>query len=463
MKQLALGALLAAARLGAQAIQVEDIMESVRHRYPPLLAALAEREIADGEAIAAEGRFDTTLRSRFDSDSFGYYSNQRADAWLEQPLSWQGMSLYSGYRVGEGDFATYDGKLATRSLGEARAGFRLPLFRDREIDSRRGELAKARIGGKLASLGADQQKLIVLQAAIARYWTWVALGRRLTVTREVLQTAEARHKLLEESVRAGQTPRIEAVDNERAILQRRSALIEAERAFQQSAIELSLYYRDPSSGAPVTLGLERVPAQTTEPALIRAEDLAADRRIALERRPELKRLEAQAGQIDVDARMARNAAKPAVDLVAGFTAGSGSGAAVRRGPQELKAGLSFDLPWQNRAARGRERVAEAKGRQLEIRAGFLRDQIAAEVEDAFSAVRAAHGRLRLLGDEVRVSRELEDAERSRFELGEGTLFVLNLREQATLDAAVREALAQADYRRAHAAYDYATGAWVGRQ
>jgi hypothetical protein len=63
---------------------------------------------------------------------------------------------------------------------------------------------------------------------------------------------------------------------------------------------------------------------------------------------------------------------------------------------------------------------------------------------------------------VRVSRELEEAERTRFEVGDGTLFMLNLREQATLDAAVREALAHADYQRARAAYEYATGALLFR-
>jgi hypothetical protein len=84
---------------------MEDVVESVRKRYPPLLAALADREIAEGDAIAAEGRFDTTLRTRVDFDEVGYYGNRRIDSWVEQPLSWQGLNLSSGYRVGDGEFA----------------------------------------------------------------------------------------------------------------------------------------------------------------------------------------------------------------------------------------------------------------------------------------------------------------------------------------------------------------------
>jgi outer membrane protein TolC len=445
----------------APVVHVDDVIESVRKRYPALLVAFADREIAEADVLAAEGRFDLTLRSRLDSDSIGYYSNRRFDAWVEQPLSFQGMSLYSGYRIGDGDFAPYDGKLATRSLGEIRTGLKLPLLRDRTIDSRRGELAKANIGRKLADLSVDQQTLALLQTAISRYWTWVALGRRLEVTRNVLQIAEARQKLLEEGVKEGQIPRIEAIDNERAILLRRSTAIEAERAFQQSSIDLSLFYRD-TAGTPIVPTIEQVPQSFPEPSTDALQDLPADIQLALQRRPEISRLQAQSDQNDIDVRLASNAAKPAVDVVAGFFSESGVDPSVRRGPQEFKAGLSFEFPLRNRTARGRQGAAEAKARQFEIRLGFLRDQITAEVRDAASAVAAAHQRLQLLGDEVRLSRELEEAERTRFELGEGTLFMLNLREQATLDAAVREALAQADYQRARAAHEYATGSLLYR-
>ena len=45
-----------------------------------------------------------------------------------------------GWRVGDGKFAPYDGKLDTRSYGEWSGGLKLPLWRDRAIDPRRAEL-----------------------------------------------------------------------------------------------------------------------------------------------------------------------------------------------------------------------------------------------------------------------------------------------------------------------------------
>jgi outer membrane protein TolC len=248
-----------------------------------------------------------------------------------------------------------------------------------------------------------------------------------------------------------------ATDNKRSVLQRQSQVIEAERLFQQSAIELSLFWRD-AGGKPVVPRLEEAPGDFPQARPLAPEQIAEGLRLALERRPEIQRMASQRDQLDIDRQLAANARMPRIDVLAGFTGESGSGAAVRRGPQELKAGLAFEFPFQNRTARGREGAAQARIRQLDLRARFLEDQIQAEVRDAAIAVEAARERLALLAEEVQVSRAVEEAERSRYELGEGTLFILNLREQATADAAIRKALAEADYQRARAAYDYATGA-----
>jgi outer membrane protein TolC len=452
---------LAAGWANAATLELPEVLESVKRHHPLLLAALSDRDIAEADVLAAQGRFDTTIRSRFDSDSLGYYSNRRVDTWVEQPLAWNGMSVYGGYRLGEGSFAPYDGKLDTRSIGEWRSGIRLPLLRDREIDSRRGELARARIGRTLARYSIDQQRLILVQAAIARYWNWVAAGRRLTVARDSLTVAEARQRLLEDSVKEGQLPAIEAVDNRRAILQRQSGVIDAERTFQQASIELSLYLRD-SSGQPLDAGAERLPLRFPDPQPYPNNRWELDLTEALTRRPEVNRLRAQKDQNSIDLALARNAAKPAVDVLTSFTSDRGSSPTVRRGPEELKAGLAFEFPFQNRSARGKEDAALAKQRQFEQRESFLRDQIATELRDALSAAQAAHQRVRVLGEEVVANRQLEEAERVRFQLGEGTLFLLNLREQGTLDALMREAAAQAEYERARAGYEYATGRLLDR-
>ena len=87
---------------------------------------------------------------------------------------------------------------------------------------------------------------------------------------------------------------------------------------------------------------------------------------------------------------------------------------------------------------------------------WAEDEIRAEVQDALSALRAARDVLAAVSEELTVARELESLERDRFALGDSTQFLVNLREVATADAALREVKARADQQKALVAVDAAT-------
>lgn len=438
---------------GERPLRLEDVLESVERNYPPLLAALQEREIAEGDLLVQQGRFDLSLRARTDLDRMGAYPNNRFDFGLDQPLQTWGASLFGGYRVGDGRFASYDGKLQTLDVGEFRSGIRLPLFRDREIDPRRADLRRAQVGLRLADFSIDQQRILIIQTATRRYWDWVAAGQRNQVALDLLNIATQREAILKDAVQLGQLAQIEVVDNQRAILQRRSVLVETERFLQNAAIELSLFYRD-ATGQPVLASKDRLPNRFPEPAQLTPDQVNEDQALALKKRPELLRFDAQRTQTQIEAELARNQRLPNVDIISGYARNVGTGF-IPRGVNSLTTSLVFDLPFQRRQATGRLQSATARLTQIDQRERFTRDQITAEVRDASIAVEAAFQRALVLRDEVRVTRDLEDAERTRFDLGDSTLFILNLREQATADAAVREVNALADYQRAVALYEFA--------
>ena len=60
------------------------------------------------------------------------------------------------------------------------------------------------------------------------------------------------------------------------------------------------------------------------------------------------------------------------------------------------------------------------------------------------------------------ARELEGLERDRFQLGDSTQFLVNLRELNTADAAFREVKALADYQKALVDFEAASGRLVDR-
>ena len=90
-------------------------------------------------------------------------------------------------------------------------------------------------------------------------------------------------------------------------------------------------------------------------------------------------------------------------------------------------------------------------------ARFARDRIAADVRDAASALEAARQRVEIARQELTLATQVAAQERERFQLGEGTLLFVNLREQAATEAEIRVVDALLDGQRALAAWRFATG------
>lgn len=434
---------------------LEEVLESTRLHYPPLLAAMQEVEVARGDFMAAQGKFDTSIRFATAADRLGFYENERADVGIEQAVRWWGAKLYTGWRIGQGGFAPYNGLEETRDGGEFRAGVQLPLLRGRETDPSRATLEQGRIGVSIAELSVLEQRLIIRQLATAAYWDWVAAGQGLRVARDLLDIALARDGFVRESVAAGALAAIEVTDNRRAILSRRSSAVSAEQKLQKAAMYLSLYYRD-AYGDPLVPSETQVPPAFPEPPPFENESVDDDIAAALERRPELGRVRASIDSVRVDETLANNTTEPSLDLKVGVTAESGTNPDVKRGPTELKAGLTLAFPVQQRSANGKLLKARAKLLQLQRKEQFVTDKIEVEVREATFAVDASYRRVELLREEIDVARELETLERERYELGDSNLFTVNLREEAAANAAFRGIQALAEFYHARALLELVT-------
>ena len=103
-------------------------------------------------------------------------------------------------------------------------------------------------------------------------------------------------------------------------------------------------------------------------------------------------------------------------------------------------------------------MARASSQRAAQQLRFAEDRALAEVRDARSALVIARERAEVLAREVVVARTLAAAEMQRFLLGEGTLLIVNLREQTAAEAALRVVDALAEHHRAVASWRVATGA-----
>jgi outer membrane protein TolC len=436
-------------------LSLEDVLTAAKKSFPGLLATEQRKQVAAGELTAAEGGFDTLLKSQNRWSIVGLYENQNNEVSLEQPTKLWGTTFFGGWRRGVGDYPVYEGKSQTTDSGEARFGVNVPLWRNRDIDRRRASLQQAEFGQLIAGHEYEQALIEATRLASYRYWDWVLAGQRLLVAQHLLHIAEQRDKGIRERVAAGDIPEFEALDNQRAIIEQQERVVAAQRLLEQSAIQLSLYWRD-ADGQPQLPTDAQLPEHFPNPDSIKTLSVAEAMQTSLTQRPEPKRLELQNKQTQTELELQQNQRAPAVDL--SVTAANDIGNSKEKlNRNELYVGLNIDIPLQQRTATGRAQVAAANIRRLNLDRQLQDDRIAAEVKDVFSALSALQKRLSLSADQLNAAEDLAEGEQTRFDLGESTLLFVNLREIAKGDAALQYAEATASLFRSYADYQAVLG------
>lgn len=447
-----------------------DVLGSVSNHYPLLAAVLEEQALADARLLSKQGAFDLRLGAGGKLKPEGFYETYEGDVFVEQPTTLWGADLFGGYRIGSGDFAVWNGGDETNDGGEFRLGFRLPLLRNRAIDSRRAALRKAEIEADAADPIIRESVIDFSRTASFAYWEWVASGMRVGLARQLVDLAEERQSQLSRRVERGALPAIDLTDNERLIVDREVRFISAERAFEQAAIDLSLFLRD-DEGQPLTARVERVPSRFPEEDRPEPDKLEEDIARAFEQQPLLQELAFLEEKAALDLALAENRLLPEVAI--SVTGSQDIGGAVKnpddKGPTVLEAGIKFDLPLQRREAKGEVAAARARLRQIQSQQKYARDRIAADVKNAVTALRAAYDQVSATRKNLELAQRLRKAEERKLLLGTSNLINVNIRELQAFDAAATLIATQADYFRALANFraalgetDAATALSVGR-
>lgn len=450
--------LLAASTAGAQTpqktLRVEDVVDVVRTRSAVAGQIDADRRAAAGEVRSASGGFDPVLRGLAGAVLTGEYPLQRYDLSIEQTTALYGLSAFAGWRRGTGTIPVYDGKIATNAWGEVRGGLRLPLLRDGSIDRRRALVARAELGRDVVKDATDQQRIDLARTASVRYWEWVAAGLRAAASERWLALAEARDAQLVVRAEKGDLATIDRDDNRRAVEQRRAQLAAHRRDAVQLGLELGALLVERDGTAPM-LDAASAPKDLPEPPPIDERPDDAIQR-ALASRPDLRALGGIAQQVDVDARLADNQRLPGLDVTVAASRDFGAGV-PDRARVAWETWVTLEFPLLQRTAAGRLDVARAQAEKVRLTRAVLAERIRRDVLSARAALDAAKERTQAARAELALAKKLREAEQRKFAIGEGSLVILNLREQAEVEAALREVDALLDWQRAFATYRAVTG------
>ncbi len=439
-----------------QPLMLAEVLASARFHAPQVLEALARLRGAEGRLLSAEAAFDTVFSAAAETRLSGFYNGRDLEAKVTQPFGNLGGYAYGSYRVSGGKFPIYEDERYTNQLGEIKAGAVLALMRDRLIDDRRFGRVQAEADVAIADADRLMVAIGVQTRAIQTYNNWLVAGLRLAIYQDLLTLAQDRQSAFRRQVAEGARPTILLTENEQNILRRQSLVVQSEQALAVAATALSLYLRD-ADGRPLVPNAARLPGALPPPLPRPAQpgDLALAR-------PDLRTIDIRMKAARARVALDRNAFLPKLDLKVEASrdfGAEGFGGSSRSGT-ESKVGLTFTLPLQQSAARGRIAQTNAEIDAFRQRRRFLEDQIVADIGAIDIAVTNSARLTVLARDEAERARTMAAAERRRFTLGASDFFLVNVREEAAadaevrrLDAAFRQIVAHADLAAATADLD----------
>jgi outer membrane protein TolC len=262
---------------------------------------------------------------------------------------------------------------------------------------------------------------------------------------------------VEGRAKAGAVAPLDVVEAGQEVQRRREIAISAQRAVEQEQYKMSMFLWE--NQTPTAPQLERVPDFPPPAAPPTAETVKADKLLAKTDRPEIREVDIEAKVNNIDLELAKNNLLPSLDLEA----------APARAPEKFVLGLGYRfgaelrIPILQRRSRGEVMEAQAQADRLVLVQKYREQQVVVDVDNALSAIERAKERVAAATESLRMAKTLEEGERFRFSLGATSVLFVNLRERNSVDSEMQLVRAKADYQKALALYQWATGSWARSQ
>jgi HAE1 family hydrophobic/amphiphilic exporter-1 len=361
--------------------------------------------------------------------------------------------------------------------------FTQPLLRNRAIDLNRRSIRVQRKRLQLSDADFRRVTTSVIADVERAYWDLVFALRDQQNRTGNLQLARTLFLQTEQRIEAGSSAPFERAEIETELSTRESDLLASSQRISAAEVALKLLIlRDPL--APEwSAALIPVDTPTFDATPVNLNDALREARV---NRPELARLKTQREISDLDLQYFRNQARPRVDIEATVSttglAGSpvaptgsvnaetsaalpetlvgGYGRTLRNlvglGTRNVVVGVRIEIPFRNRRARADLATARIEREQLGAVQARQEQIVEAEVRLAAQGVETAR-QLVLTARAARRSAELQlEGERSLYEVGRSTTFLLFQRENALTNARNLELRAQTDYNKSLASLQQAT-------
>lgn len=412
----------------------QQVMDMVRAYHPVSRQAAIVTAKADADITIARGEFDPVFfqeQAQKTFDGTRYYSYSRPQVTIP---TWLGVDIVGGLEYLSGDRTDPEDTKGRTSF----AGISVPLAKNLLMDKRRAALKTAKIFQQ--SSRAEQRRMLndlLLQAAKA-YWYWVKHYQLYRLADDAVKVNEQRLQLVRTAFRLGERPAIDTTETQSQLLSFSVLRENARLEWQNAALELAVFLWSPE-GAPLRLPPQTVPADENNLLSGVREPLPAlDSMLAIAQKnhPELLLYEYKLGSLAVERKLKFQQLLPAVNFRYNQLSKSYN-IFQSKGPlfeNNYRFGFYISMPLRLSEGRGEYRKAKLKIQETQLGLNLKQVELEQKIRSGYNELVALKNQVQLQERAHQAYLALQRGEETRFTGGESSLFLVNARENKTLEA-----------------------------
>lgn len=436
----------------------QELLNIVRSYHPVALQTGLSIQMAKADLQAARAAFDPVLHTAASAKELGginYYSYRQAE--LKIP-TWYGIEFNSGIENIGGTFTDPQRTLNSSSY----AGVSFSLLKNLVTDKRRAALKQAKI---MVNLSENEQQAMLndlLYDALSVYWTWVQYYREWTVVNEAIEVIQQRVAYTRKMVDLGERPAIDSIEALTQLQYAENLRSELLLQTRQALIQLSGYTWKEGS-QPYMLPDDLIPAQDSLPMMGFAPELPAYPTLlqeALSNHPDLRSYQFKFRILDIQKKLKFQELLPDVKVKYNQL---GKNYALNETlfqpllQNNYQYGLSFSMPLRLSEARAGYRQAKLKINSTEYEFELKKRSIENKLREQFNTLTQLGKQITWQQQLYRNQQTLQKGEEIRFENGESSLFLINSREQKSIESLQKLNATWSKYRKQMVGLKWAAG------
>ncbi|WP_077399458.1 TolC family protein [Cellulophaga omnivescoria] len=417
-------------------LSLEEYLGYVKKYHPIVKQAHLITTDSEAKLLKSRGAFDPKIEVDYANKEFkgtNYYD--KLNAAFKIP-TWYGVELKANYENNEGVYLNPE--YNTPEDGLYSAGVSVSLAKGLLTNKRMATLKQAKLYTQQA---AAKQKLVVndfLFDATEAYFNWLKNYKAKLVYTAYLKNAEIRLLNVKKSFFAGDKP---AVDTLEASINYKNRLLDIEKArigYIKSKLEVSNFLWL-QNNVPLEITNAITPDTTTINSIntVLNSSLLNTTEELVENHPKLRELQIKKNILTIDKRYKTNNLLPKIDLQYNFLSSDYQNIDSFNSAN-YKTGLVISFPLFLRKERADLKLTKVKLQDIDFDIMATKVSLSNKIESGLQEIDSYTNQHTIVMDLVKDYKKLVYTEERKFNLGEGSLFLVNYREVKLIETQLKE-------------------------